>query len=95
MVFFNQDDLIFHRRKGVREDSDCIHLGVCPAAGVKVAGCHIDLELLTPTLKCDRCDAGIEAPRQQFGLCNVAEHLPNLSALVSVTYLDRVVEIDF
>ena len=95
VLFFNQDDLIFHGRKGASEDSDCIHLGVCQVAGVKVAGCHIGLELLTPTFIGDRCDAGIEEPTPRFGVRNVAEDLPNLCSIVSMTYSDSWVEISF
>ena len=95
MLFFNQDALIFHGRKGASEDSDCIHLGVCLVAGVIVAGCHIGLELLTPTFIGDRCDAGIEEPTPRFGVCNVAEHLPTLCSIVSMIYLDSLVEISF
>ena len=86
--FFNQDDLIFHGRKGAREDSYCIYLGVSQVAGVKVAGCHIGLELLARTFIGDRCDAGIEEATPRFGVGNVAEHLPNLGSIVSLTYSD-------
>jgi len=46
--FLNVGDVIFQGWKGPIEDSDCFHLGLCPVAGVKVMGCHICLELLTP-----------------------------------------------
>ena len=59
VLFFNQDNLIFHGRKGASEDSHCIHCCVCQVVGVKVAGCHIGLELLAPAFIGDRCDAGI------------------------------------
>ena len=95
VLFFYQGDAIFHGRKGASEDSDCIHLRVCQVAGVKVAGCHICLELLTPTNVGTRCDAGIEEPTSRFGVRNVAEHLPNLCSIVSVTYSDTWVEISF
>ena len=78
LLFFNQDDAIIHGRKGASEDSDCIHWGVCQVAGVKIAGYHIGLELLTPTNIGTRCDAVIKEPIPPFGVCNVAEHLPNL-----------------
>ena len=93
VLFFNQCEAIFHGRKGASKDSDCIHLGVCQVAGVKVAGCHIGLELLTPTNVGTRCDAGIEEPTLRFGVRNVPEHLPNLSSIVSVTSSDTWVEI--
>ena len=95
VLFFNQDDQILHGCKGASEDTDCIHFGVCQVAGVKVAGCHIGLELLTPTFIGDRCDAGIKEPTPQFGVRHVAEHLPNFSSIVSVTYSDSWVEISF
>ena len=95
VLFFNQDDLIIHRRKGVSEDSDCIHLGVGQVAGVKLAGCNIGLGLLTPTIVGNRCDAGIEEPTSRFGVRNVAKHLPNLCSIVSLTYSDSWVEIPF
>ena len=95
VLFFNQGDAIFHGRKGVSEDSDCIHLDVCQVAWVKVAGSHIGLELLTPTNVGTRCDAGIEEPTPQFGVRNVAEHLTNWCSIVSVTYSDTWVEISF
>ena len=95
VLFFNQDDTIFHRLKGASEDSDCIHLGVCQVAGVKVAGCHIGLELLMPTNIGARCNAGIEEPIPRFGVYNVADHLSNFCSIISVTYLNSWVEISF
>ena len=95
VLFFNQNDAIFHGRKGASKDSECIHLGVCQVAGVKVVGCHIGIELVTPTNIGARCDAGIEEVTPRFGVRNVAEHLSNLCSIVSVTYLDSGVEISF
>jgi hypothetical protein len=95
VLFFNQGDAIFHGRKGASEDSDCTHLGVCQAAGVKVAGCHIGLELVTPICVSTRCDAGIEKPTPRFGVRNVAIRLPNLCLIVSVTDSDSWVDVSF
>jgi len=81
-------DAIFPRRKGTSEDSDCVHLGVCQVAGVKVAGCHIGLELLTPIEVGTRYNAGIEEPAKPFALRKVAIPLPNLSSIVSMTQSD-------
>jgi len=85
VVFFNVGDAIFHGRKRVSEDSDCFHLGVCQVTGVKVAGCHIGLQLLTPMEVGTRSDAGIEEPATRFSICDVAILLHNLCSIVSVT----------
>jgi len=69
----------------VSEESDCFHLGLCQVARVKVADCHIGLELLTPIEVGTRCDAGIEEPAAPFTLCNVAIRLPNLCSIVRLT----------
>jgi len=88
VVFFNVGDAIFHGGKGVSDDSDCFHLGVCQVTGVKVAGCHIGLELLTPLEVGTSCDAGIEEPAPRFSVHDVAIHLPNLCSIVIVTDSD-------
>jgi len=95
VVFFNVGDAIFHRSKGVSKDSDCFHLGVCQVAGVKVAGCHIGLELLMPIDVRTRCDARIEEPAPRFSVRNVTIHLPNLCSIVSVTDSDTWVGASF
>jgi len=95
VVFFNVDDVIFHRRTGASQDSDCFHLGVCQVTGVKVAGCHIGLELLTPIEIATRCDAWIEEPAPRFSIRNVAIRLPNLCLIVSVTDSDTWVGVFF
>ena len=88
-------DAIFHGRKGASQYSDCFHLGVWQVAGVKVVGCHIGLELLTPIEVSTRCDAGIEQPRPRFSVWNVAIHLPNLCSIVTVTDSDTGVGVLF
>jgi len=95
VVFFNVGDAIFHGRKGASEDSDCFHLGVCQVTGVKVAGCHIGLELLTPIEVGTRCDAGIEESALRFSVRNVTIRLPNLCSIVSVTDSDTWVGVFF
>jgi len=95
VVFFNLGDAIFHGRKGASEESDCFHLGVCQVTGVKFAGCHIGLELLTPIEVGTRCDAGIEEPAPRFSIPNVAIRLPNLCSIVSVTDSDTWVGVSF
>ena len=84
VVFFNVGDAIFHGRKGTSEESDYFHLGVCHVAGVKVAGCHIAIERLTPIEVGIRCDTRIEQPAPLFSVCNVAIRLPNLCSIVSM-----------
>jgi len=76
-------------------DSDCFHLGVCQVAGIKVAGCHIGLELLKPIEVGTRCDAGIEEPTPRFSIRNVALRLPNLCSIVSVIDSDTWVGVFF
>jgi len=93
--FLNVGDAIFHGRKGASEDSDCFQLGVCQVTGVKVAGCHIGLKLLTPIEVGTRCEAGIEEPAARFCVRNVAIHLPNLCSIVSVTDSDTWVGVFF
>jgi len=95
VVFFNVGDAIFHGRQGPSEDSDCMHLDVCQVTGVKVAGCHIGLELLTPIEVGTSCDAGIEEPAPRFSVRNVAIRLPNLCFIVSVTDSDTWVGLFF
>jgi len=95
VVFFNLSDAMFHRRKGASEDSDCFHLGVCQVTVVKLAGCHIGLELLTPIEVGTRCDAGIEEPTPRFSIRNVAIRRPNLCSIVSVTDSDTWVGVFF
>ena len=85
VVFFKVGDAISHGWKGASEDSDCFHLGVCQVTGVKVAGCHIGLELLTPIEVGTRYDPGIEEPAPRSSVRNVAIRLPNLCSIVSVT----------
>jgi len=86
---------IFHRPKGASEDMNYFHLGVCQVTGVKVAGCHIGLELLTPIEVGTRCDAVIEEPAPRFSVRNVAIRLPNLCSIVSVTDSDTWVGVFF
>ena len=62
VLFFNVGDTIFHGRNGASQDSDWFHLAVCQVTRVKVAGCDIALELLTPSEVDTRCDARIEEP---------------------------------
>ena len=88
-------DAIFHGRKGASEESDCCHLGVCQVTGVKVVGCHIGFELLTPIEVGTRCDAGIEEPVSRFIVCNVAIRLPKLCSIVSMTDSDTWVVVFF
>jgi len=88
-------EVIFHWRKGASEYSHCFHLGVRQVAGVKVAGCHIDLELLTPIEVGTRCDAWIEESTPQFRVTNVAIRNPNLCSIVSVTDSDTWVVVFF
>jgi len=95
VVLCNVGDAIFHGWKGVSEDSDCFHLGVCQVTGVKVAGCHIGLELLTPIEAGTGCDAGIQEPAPRFSVRNVAIPLPNLCSIVSVTDSDTWVWVFF
>jgi len=95
VVFFNVRHLIFHRRKGASEGSHCLHLGICPVTGVKVAGGHIGLELLTPIEVGTRCDAGIKEPAPQFSIHNVAIRRANLCSIVSVTDSDTWVGVFF
>jgi len=95
VVFFNVGDTIFHGRNGASEDSDWFHLGVCQVTGVKVAGCHIGLELPTPIEGGTRCDAVIEEPAPRFSIRNVAICLPNLYSIVSVTDSDTWVGVFF
>jgi len=95
VVLFNVGDVIFHGQMGVSEDSDCFHLGVCQVTGVKVAGCNIGLEMLTPIEGGTRCDAGGEEPAQRFSVRNVAICLPNLCSIVSVTHSDTGVGVFF
>jgi len=85
VVSFDVSDAIFHGRKGTSENSNCLHLGVCQVAGVKVACCHIGLELLTSIEGGTRCDTWIEEPAPRFSIRNVAIRLPNLCSIVSVT----------
>ena len=77
VIFFDMGDGIFHGRKGASEDSNCFHLGVYQVTRVKVAGCHIGLELFTPMKVGTRADAGIEEPKPRFSVPNVTIHLPN------------------
>jgi len=86
---------IFHGQKSASEDSDYFHLGVCQVTGVKVASCHIGLELLTPIKVGTRCDAGSEQPAAGFSVRNVAIGLPNLCSIVSVTDSDTWVGVFF
>jgi len=95
VFLFNVGDVNFHGRNGAWEDCDCFHVGVSQVARVKVACCHIGLELLTPIEVYTRCDAGIEDPLPQFGVSNVAIHLPNLYSIVSVTQSDTWVRVFF
>jgi len=95
VVLFHAGDVIFHGRKGAREDSDYFHLRVCQVTGVKVAGCHIRLELLTPIAGGNRCDAGIEEPAPRFSVHNLTIGLPNFYSLVSVTDSDTWVGVFF
>ena len=95
VIFFNVGDVIFYEWKGVSDDRDCFHLGVCQVAGVKVVGCHIGLELLTPIETGTRCDAGIEEPAPGFYLRNVAIGLPNLCSILSVPDCDTWVAVFF
>jgi len=88
-------DAIFHGWKGASEVSCCFHLGVCQGAGVKVAGCHIGLELLTPISVGTRCDAGIEEPARRFSGRTVAIRLPISSSMVSMTHSDTWVGVSF
>jgi len=88
VVFFNVSDASNHGWKGASEDSDCSHLGICQVTGVKVTGCHIGLELLTPIEEGTRCDTGIEEPAPQFSVRNVGIRLPNLCSIVSLTHSD-------
>ena len=78
-------DAIFHRRKGASEESDCFHLGVSQVPGVKVEGCHIGLERLTPSEVSTRFDATIEEPASRSGVPNVAIRFPNFFSIISVT----------
>ena len=93
VVFFNVGDAIFHRRKGASKNSDCFHLGVSQVTGVKVAGCHIGLELLTPSEVGTRCHVGIEEPAPRLSVPNVAIRLPNFCSIVIVTDSDPCVEV--
>jgi len=72
---------IFHEGKGAREESDYFLLGICQVAGVKVAGCHIGLELLMSIKVGTRSDARREEPAPQFshphGRHMASEFLPN------------------
>ena len=88
VLFFNQREASFHGRKGASEDSDCIHLAVCQVAGVKFAGCHIGLELLTPIIVGTICHARIEEPTLRFGVRNLTIRLPNLCSIVSLKNSD-------
>jgi len=88
VVFFNVGDVIFHGRKGANEDTDCFHLGICQVTGVKVEGCHIGLELLTPIEVGTRCDARIEEHAPRFSVSNLAIALVNLCSIVRVTDSD-------
>jgi len=84
----NVGDAICHGPKGASEDSDCYHLGVCQVTGVKVAGCHICLELLMLIKVGTRCDAGMAEPAPGFSVRNVTICLPNLCSIVSMTEPD-------
>jgi len=95
LVFFNVGEAIIDGPKGVSEDSDCFHFGVCQVTGVKVAGCHIGLVLLTPIEIGTRCDAGIEERAPRFSVRNVVIRLPNLCSIVSVTDSDTWVGVFF
>jgi len=95
LACFKVGDAIFHGRKGASEDRDCCHLTLCQVTGVKVAGCHIGLVLLTPIEVGTRCDAGIEQPAPRFCVRKVAIRLPNLCSIVSVTDCDTWVGVFF
>jgi len=95
VVFFNVGDAISQGQKGASEDRDCFHLGPCQVTGVKVVGCHIGLELLTPIEVGTRCGAGIEEPAPRLTVRNVAIHVPNLYSIVSVTDPDTWVGLLF
>jgi len=103
VVFFNVGDALFHGRKGAifhwrkgpSEDRDCFHLGVYQVTGVKVAGCHIGLELLTPFEVGTRCEAKLEQPAPRFSVPHVAIRLPNFCSIVSVTDSDTWVGVFF
>jgi len=85
----------FTGRKGASADRDCFHLGVSQVTGVKVAGCHIGLELHTPIEVGTPSDAVIEQPPPRFSVPNVAIPLPNLCLIVSVTDSDTWVGVFF
>ena len=86
--FFKLGDAIFYWQKGASEDSDSFHLGLCQVTRVKVAGCHIGLELLTPMEVGTRGDARIKEPAPRFTVRTVAIRLPNLCSIVSMTESD-------
>jgi len=88
-------DAIFNGRRGASEDIDCFHLGVCQVAGVKVAGCHIGLELLTPSKVGTRYDPGMDEPVPRFSVRNFALRLSNLCSILSVTHSDTWVGVFF
>jgi len=71
-------DAIFHEQEGASEDSDCFNFGVWQVTAVKVTGCPIGLELLTPIKVGTRCHSRIEGPAPRFGLRNVAIHQDNV-----------------
>ena len=95
VVFLTIGDASFDRQKGAGEDSERFHLGVCQVAGVKVAGRHIDLVLLTPIEVGTRCDAGIEEPAPRFSVRNVAIRLLNFCSLVRGTDSDTLARVFF
>jgi len=95
VVFVNVGNAIFPGRKCASKDRDCFNLGVCQVTGVKVAGCHIGLELLTPSKVGTRCDAWIEEPAPPFSVRNDTIRLPNLCSIVSVTDSDTWVGVFF
>jgi len=88
-------DAIFHGRKGASEDSDCFHFCVGKLTGVKAAGCHIGLELLTPIEVGTRCDAGIEEPARRFSVRNAAIRFPTLRSILRLTDSDTWVGVFF